>query len=181
MKNIYILRHAKASTYAKSGKDFDRNLTDKGYYDAILVGKYMRYKHYVPDVAYCSPSRRTLDTLNLTWPEQLQTFTLHMPTTLYQASSKTLFNYLKALDAPITNVLIIAHNPGIHELVLRLMKQELSIWSQKIEQDYPPAAFTAFQSNIESWQDLKAHKNEMIDHLRVEDITEEQFNALSII
>lgn len=59
MTRVYFVRHAQSDW--RSGSDRERGLTAEGQEDAKVVLEFLRDKQ--PDVFYCSPYRRSLDTI----------------------------------------------------------------------------------------------------------------------
>jgi bisphosphoglycerate-dependent phosphoglycerate mutase len=97
MRRLILMRHAKAGWPAGVSTDFDRPLDDKGRQDAVAVGQWLVAEGYWPDLALCSASRRTSETLSL----------LHIPTDvkriftdrLYLAHRERLLAHIQGAEA----------------------------------------------------------------------------------
>lgn len=73
-----------------------------------------------PDLVLVSSARRTLQTLEALqpWPD---TPLVEPMDTLYLASAATLLTTLQEVRATVRCVLLVGHNPGIHELAMQLI------------------------------------------------------------
>src|SRR3546814_16929639 len=63
MRELILLRHAHAEPPAAGQSDLDRPLSAEGNAEAEAAGRWLREQRLVPDLALCSPSRRTRETL----------------------------------------------------------------------------------------------------------------------
>jgi phosphohistidine phosphatase len=115
-RRIDLLRHAKSSWDDPGLADHDRPLTSRGRRAAARIGRHLREAGVEPELILCSTARRTQDTLAL--------LELHgaasIEAELYGASSDGLFERLRELSDDVHSVLLIGHNPGIHDLAVML-------------------------------------------------------------
>ena len=58
MKSLFLLRHAKTERDSPSGRDFDRQLTNRGRGDAARLGKELRKESFKADLILSSPAAR---------------------------------------------------------------------------------------------------------------------------
>ncbi|MGY9038434.1 MAG: SixA phosphatase family protein [Rhodobacterales bacterium] len=101
------MRHAKAGWPAGVSTDFDRPLDDKGRQDAVAVGQWLVAEGYRPDLALCSASRRTSETLSLLdIPNDVKRI---LTDRLYLAHTERLMASIRGAKG--TTVLLVAHNP----------------------------------------------------------------------
>lgn len=118
MDRLILMRHAKAERRSTSGEDFDRALTETGREDAALMGRVLAKEGLVPDLVLVSAARRTQDTweaLSAAFPKAK----IEVRRDLYNASAPALLE--AAEEAEARTVMVIAHNPGVHELTLDLL------------------------------------------------------------
>jgi phosphohistidine phosphatase len=121
MQRLILFRHAKAERQAPSGEDFDRDLTARGRNDAALMGKVLAERGYGPDLALVSTARRTRST----WDELSGAFDpadVQSVEALYNAPARLLLQSAAEAKAAGT-VMVIAHNPGLHEASIGLVQQ----------------------------------------------------------
>ena len=120
MRRLILLRHGKAEAHARTGEDIDRPLAERGVADARLVGQALAQAGYAPDAARISAARRAIQT----WQAVSQVF----PTaeaeflkSLYNAEPEMLLAEAEAADGE--TVMVVAHNPGMHQLLLQLARR----------------------------------------------------------
>ena len=119
MHRLILFRHAKAEGRAASGEDFDRDLTERGLRDARLVADALKARGIKADLALVSGARRTRSTwdvvsVNLAFGEA------RFEDALYCAPAVSLLGAAERSGEAGT-VLVLAHNPGLHDAVLHLM------------------------------------------------------------
>lgn len=156
-KKLYLLRHAAALSTA-SGRDKDRALAPKGKEDAAALGRMMKDVGYAPSYALCSPARRTKETLE-SLKASLDIAAIHYPDVLYNASAGDLFTKIQSAPDAQNEILLIAHNPGIHQLAVLLAGQGASSLRQRLAAGYNPATMSVITCACEHWADLKPGEN----------------------
>lgn len=116
MRQLILLRHAKALADSASGEDFDRPLAARGETDAPVIGDRLAREGADPQVVLVSDARRTRETWSLVAPSfpKAHARFLHA---LYLSPAELIA--AEADKAGADRVMIIGHNPGIHELASR--------------------------------------------------------------
>jgi phosphohistidine phosphatase len=113
LTDLVLFRHAKAVRPHEARDDFERGLTAGGVDQAKAQGARLREAGFVPDVALVSTAFRAAQT----WEAVAGLFPdtkVRLTRTLYLASPTV---YLEtAENVKATKVLLIAHDPGLHEL-----------------------------------------------------------------
>ncbi len=106
----------------------------------------------LPELILCSSATRTRETL-----AQLGVI---IPTILsdklYLASAGEMLAHLQQADDTAQHIMIIGHNPGMHELVVRLMedaKDEQDI--KRLALKFPTCAYARMSFTLDSWQDIR--------------------------
>jgi phosphohistidine phosphatase len=143
MDRLILMRHAKAERRAASGEDFARSLTEAGRTDAALVGQALAKEGLAPNVVLVSAAERTVET----WNAMQETFPkarVHRLQALYNAAPMAILDALEGVSAG--TVMVIGHNPGIHELAVGLLREAGagSAVLQKIASRFPTATAVAF-------------------------------------
>jgi len=119
MQRLILLRHGKAEQGAPSGQDFDRVLTERGRRDSVLAAKALADAGFCPDLALVSPAARARET----WQAAAPVFPkaeVVFDQALYNAEPETILERAQALGADVGAVMVVAHNPGLHQLALTL-------------------------------------------------------------
>lgn len=159
MRQLVLLRHAKAAANSDTGEDFDRPLAQRGRDDAPVVGKALRDAGADPELVLVSAARRTRETWTLIAPN-FPAAKVEFREDLYLAEAADLLQ--AAEEAAAQRVMVVSHNPGLHELASRLARG-MSAAESKLRAKYPTCAASIFTKTGEnaSWkfQDFITPKN----------------------
>jgi phosphohistidine phosphatase len=119
MRQLLLLRHAKSSWGDKGLPDRDRPLNERGQRAAARMAQEMHALGLEPDMVLVSPARRTMQTL-----EALEPWTdsplVEEIESLYLADVPDLLSALHGVAETVRSVLLIGHNPGLHDLAMAL-------------------------------------------------------------
>ena len=118
MKRLTLLRHAKSSWDDPAIADFDRPLNRRGERDAPAMGRRLQEAGARPSLILSSPAERALATARqvadaLGYPREF----LQTDPALYLASAERLLEIIAVQDDTFRDLLIVAHNPGLTDLV----------------------------------------------------------------
>jgi phosphohistidine phosphatase len=119
MRTLYILRHAKSSWDDATLADHERPLSRRGIRDAKRIAVHLRALHVEPALVLCSSSARTRQTLDLI-AASLGDAQVHVEEGLYAASADALLKRLGGIPDSAVSAMLIGHNPGLEDLVLRM-------------------------------------------------------------
>jgi phosphohistidine phosphatase len=138
MQRLILFRHGDAERSAASGKDIDRRLTGDGRAAARAMGEALSGVGAAPMLVIVSDAARTQET----WAAAQAAFgevEVRIDARLYQADARTLFD--AAAEAPAQTVMLVAHNPGVHELALQLAEDAGDEpFKARLELGFPAAA-----------------------------------------
>lgn len=156
MRRLLLLRHAKTEKDSATGLDRDRKLDARGHTDAPALGAYMARTGLVPDLALISPAVRTAETWQLLAP----CFAPRHPRgdtipELYNADSTQLLRLTRTAqgESP-TTLLIVAHNPGIHEYALALTRDGDKDARAALTDTMPTCGLAVIDFAIDDWHDV---------------------------
>ena len=118
MAMLYLMRHAKSDWHSAAQADFDRPLNQRGASDATRMGQWLATQGLRPEVLLASPAQRARQTV-LAVAEALgvEEHEVVFNQDLYLADRTTLLNILRAVPGLTESVLLVAHNPGLDNLV----------------------------------------------------------------
>jgi phosphohistidine phosphatase len=139
MHQLLLLRHAKSSWDDAALPDRDRPLNGRGRRAIAAIRGVMRELGLVPDLILLSPSRRTRETLAGLEPWD-ETPLIEPMETLYLATADQLLAVLRDVPETVRSVLLIGHNPGMHELGVRLAGEADSEAAHRLVKGLPTAA-----------------------------------------
>jgi phosphohistidine phosphatase len=122
MKRLLLLRHAKAVPTTDPVADFARPLAERGERDARRIGERLRGERLHPALILTSPAARALATAQIVasaieFPHE----SIALDRRLYLAEPAALIEIIAAQNAAFETLLVVGHNPGLTELVHRLL------------------------------------------------------------
>lgn len=100
--------------------DHARPLDARGQHDAVAMGEAMRRLGLSPDIVLVSSARRTRETLAAIEPIEGSPL-VDEHDALYLAPAEKMIEMLHAVPETARSVLVIGHNPGLHNLALGLV------------------------------------------------------------
>lgn len=147
MRQLLLLRHAKSSWDDPRLPDHARPLNARGRRNAVAMGDAMRELGLAPEVVLVSSARRTLQTLEALAPIEGSPLVEPMDA-LYLAPWQNLLDVLRGVRETARSVLLIGHNPGLHELALALAGPAGMAaggrLADRLAQSYPTGALAEF-------------------------------------
>jgi len=144
---LLLMRHAKSSWDDTKLSDHDRPLSDRGRRAAVAMRTAMRDLGLAPDVVLVSTAARTLATLAALEPWDDTPITEPMGV-LYLADPTKLLAALHGVQETVRSVLLVGHNPGMHELAVLLVGAHAMTQSnemtRRLAARYPTGALAEF-------------------------------------
>jgi phosphohistidine phosphatase len=116
-KHLLLLRHAKSSWDDPAVADHDRPLAARGRKAAKLIGARLRTDQTPISLVLCSSARRARETLDLVAPPG----EIEIDDRLYGASADELLQRVSRVPDDVKAVMLVGHNPAIHDLALELL------------------------------------------------------------
>ncbi|MBI1364967.1 MAG: histidine phosphatase family protein [Alphaproteobacteria bacterium] len=155
MKALLILRHAKAE---KGDGDLDRKrrLTKIGLEDARRIGALLRKTDMEPDCALCSPARRARETLEGVTEAFAKQPKSRFSDKLYNAFPDSILNEIAGAPESCSRLLVVGHNPGLHQLALDLADPGRSPPDllRRLADGFSPGTLVTFTFEVEIWADI---------------------------
>jgi len=114
------------------------------------MGQEMRERDLAPDLVLLSPSARTTETLARVEEGFGATFEKVEERTIYLAETETLLELVRSASAKSRRLMVVGHNPGMHELVLMLANgpQELR---EEAAAKFPTGALAEISFDVSDW------------------------------
>src|SRR6266566_4392859 len=151
VRTIILLRHGKSSRSDPTLADLDRPLAPRGERASQRIAKYIRQKKIRPALVLYSPSLRTRQTLEA------------IESSLGKRSVVELEPRLQALPESVDSVMLIGHNPGLHELARTLASRGDEL--PQLEEKFPTGALATLVVDSESWAALGPGDAELVDYV----------------
>jgi phosphohistidine phosphatase len=147
MKRLTLLRHAKSSWGEPGLSDFERPLNRRGERDAPAMGRRLAEAGARPSLMLTSPAVRTLSTARLVaealgYPREF----LQLDESLYLASAELLRQIVTRQDDRFSDLMIVAHNPGLTEFANQL--------SDRHVENLATAAVMVVDLPVGRWEEL---------------------------
>jgi phosphohistidine phosphatase len=122
MRRLTLMRHGDARWKDAGLSDLERPLSRKGSTAVEAMARRLRELELVPDLMLVSPARRTQQTGEILARElALPARRVVREEALYLAGAAELLNVARASGPRVSHLLIVAHNPGLSELVQLLV------------------------------------------------------------
>ncbi|HXZ21486.1 MAG TPA: histidine phosphatase family protein, partial [Pseudolabrys sp.] len=80
---------------------------------------------------------------------------------LYDATPEAIMAIIKETPASVHSLLIIAHNPGLHELALMLIACGNVNARARLKEKLPTAGLVIIDFAIDDWRELRAHSGRL--------------------
>jgi len=156
MRRLMLLRHAKTERAEPGGRDRDRVLIERGRDDATVIGKYMSDHGLVPDLVIVSPAIRAQETWALAATSFAKAPRMATEGRIYNAVPETLMNLIGE-TRKATAVLVVGHNPGLHDLALLLIASGNAHMREQINEKLPTAGLVVIDLPLDDWSALHPH------------------------
>jgi phosphohistidine phosphatase len=158
MRRLLLLRHAKTEHDAPSGRDQDRRLDNRGRSDAAEIGGWIGRHPPFPDLVLVSHAIRAHQTWEIAWeamkdlaPEPV----VELMPELYGAEPSELLRIIRtASAADPRRLLLVGHNPGLHELALALAGSGDAAGRAALADNLPTSGLVIFDFTIDDWADV---------------------------
>ena len=168
MHRLHLLRHAKSSR-DEAAEDRDRPLTRRGREAARLVGGTLPAALGKVDLVLCSSARRTAETAEPVLAGFAMPPRILFEDELYLAGPAALLRRLSRLDETDGAVLVIGHNPGLHELALRLAAPTSPGYRALAAGKFPTTARASFTIDC-AWPALGRSRHPLVDYVTVKSL-----------
>lgn len=167
MKRLGLLRHAKSDWEDATLRDFDRGLNDRGRRGAALIGRHIAEQGIKWDTVIASPAARVKRTLEASGLELDPQFDKRA----YMADAAMLIDLLRHVDDHAASALLVGHNPGLHELLFRLVDpdEDSDLFARAAEK-FPTASFALLELDIDHWADLAPGCGKLVHFARPRDL-----------
>lgn len=167
LKILGLLRHGKSGMDDAALRDFDRGLNDRGRRGAALIGRYIAERGVAWDSVIASPAARVRLTLEASGLDLAPRFDERA----YLADAATLIDLLRHVEGDPASVLLVGHNPGLHELVFRLVDPECETdLFARVAEKFPTAGFALLELAIDAWADIAPDCATLVDFARPRDL-----------
>ncbi|MGB9116833.1 SixA phosphatase family protein [Bradyrhizobium sp.] len=166
MRRLMLLRHAKTENDAPSGRDQDRRLDNRGHRDATEIGGWIGRHPPFPDLVLVSHAVRAHQTWEIAWEamkELVPEPQVELMPELYGADVSQLLETVRdASSADPKRLMIVGHNPGMHELALALAGSGDPAGRKALTDNLPTSGLAVFDFEIDDWADVAFRRGRLV-------------------
>jgi phosphohistidine phosphatase len=156
MRRLMLLRHAKTERAAPGGRDHDRKLMKRGRADAPVLGAYMAHHDLAPDLALVSPAVRAQETWALAAAAFDKIPDMETDNRLYPGNTQKLLDLI-AEPRKVRKLLIVGHNPSLHEFALQLIASGDVKAREQLHDKLPTSGLVVIDLPIDDWALVRRH------------------------
>jgi phosphohistidine phosphatase len=168
MHQLHLLRHVKSS-WDDDGDDHARPLNRRGREAARLIGKNLPKVVAGFDLVLCSSARRARETAEMALGGFKPTPKILFEDALYLATHAGLMQRLRQIDERYDAVMVIGHNPGLHELAMALATPDSIGFSTLVNGKFPTGVRCRFVIGTD-WTEIDSTRHRLIDYVTVKSL-----------
>jgi phosphohistidine phosphatase len=162
MLTLYLFRHAKSDWQDPRLKDLDRPLAARGRKAAPRMGAYLVQAGIRPALVLSSTSVRTRETCALAFALWSAPPKIRFEAPLYLASPATILALVRKLPTTLPSVMLVGHNPGLHETALSLAGHGDAAALSRLSAKFPTAALAEIAFDAAKWDDVRPGTGRLI-------------------
>jgi phosphohistidine phosphatase len=166
MRRLMLLRHAKTENDSPSGRDEDRELDERGRMDAAEIGGWIGRHPPFPDSVLVSPAVRAHQTWNIAW-ESMKDLgpkpRVELVPELYGADPAQLLQTIrKASGTDSQRLMLVGHNPGLHEVALALAGSGDADGRKALANNLPTSGLAILDFATDDWTSLSFRRGRLV-------------------
>ncbi|MEM5472496.1 histidine phosphatase family protein [Hoeflea sp. AS60] len=145
---IFLIRHAHAAWALPGVRDFDRPLDEPGREEAARLAATISVNGFEPDLVYCSPARRCLETLEIVRTRTSIRPKIEYRDALYAASHDVYLDLIGSVrDEAVQSIMIIGHNPMLEDTAQALLQNDPATYEAALGFGFPTAGLLILDSD----------------------------------
>jgi phosphohistidine phosphatase len=155
MKSLTLFRHAKTQRESITGRDIDRQLSERGEQDAPRMGEDIRKAGLDYDIILSSPAVRAVQTA------ELAGLAPSFDERIYDAPAGRLLGIVQEADDAADRIAMVGHNPGFERLASMLIGEDVEM---------PTGSLIEIELPVERWQDVGAEHGRLVRFLKPKEL-----------
>jgi len=167
IKNLILIRHAKSSWSPYGRKDFfgddhQRPLNFRGNQAARVIGACLREKYGTVDQIFSSSALRASQTHEIIASHVDSFHKGNFDTELYTFDAQKLMAYIKKINNKLRDIIIIGHNPAIHEVCLNIIDScNQNNTHANMKKKFPTCGTAHIQLKCTEWSEVKDNSGQL--------------------
>jgi phosphohistidine phosphatase len=166
MRRLMLLRHAKTENDAPSGRDRGRRLDQRGRNDAAEIGGWIARHPPFPDHVLVSPAARAHQTWEIAWAAMKDSAPqpeVELLPELYGAYPSQLLQTIRMASATDPQrLMVVGHNPGMHELALALAGSGDAAGLRALAHNLPTSGLAIFDFAVDDWAEVAFRRGRLV-------------------
>jgi phosphohistidine phosphatase len=166
MRRLMLLRHAKTEHDAPSGRDRDRRLDHRGHADAAEIGGWIGRHPPFPDsvlVSHAIRAHQTWEVAAEAMKDLVPEPVVELMPELYGADAAELLQIIRnASEADPQRLLLVGHNPGMHELALALTGSGDAVGRKALAGNLPTSGLAILDFAIDDWEHVAFRRGKLV-------------------
>jgi phosphohistidine phosphatase len=166
MRRLMLLRHAKTENDAPSGRDQDRRLDNRGRRDAAEIGSWIGRHPPFPNLVLVSHAVRAFETWEIAWEAMKELAPepqVELMPELYGADPSQLLQIVRsASETDPQRLMLVGHNPGMHELALTLAGSGDAAGRKALADNLPTSGLAIFDFAVDDWEDVAFRRGRLV-------------------
>jgi phosphohistidine phosphatase len=158
VKELWILRHGKASSGSPDGEDHSRPLTGRGRRQSDSVATFVTEQLAAglkgPDLVISSTATRALKTAEPVHGILPAGVPLDVERDLYGADPDDVIDRLRLLPDDVSVVMIVGHNPTFEDLSVLLLDSDDAKGRAALKDGLPTGTLVRLSLDIDTWSAL---------------------------
>jgi phosphohistidine phosphatase len=178
MRYLLLLRHAKASQDAPDRQDHSRPLNERGHTAAAAMGRWLAGRPAIwPELVLVSTAQRTRETWDDLARQLPDPASARYERALYLAAPNAALEIIATAPNSVERLMVIAHNPGIHELARALVgtigaRPAARRAFNRMRESFPTGSLAVIAlPRIRTWADVAPGKGRFDSFIRPRDMS----------
>ena len=171
MLNLSLIRHAKSDWSNYDGDDMARPISAKGVKKTRSILKFLEEteKKLLFKEIFCSPSKRTRETLDLLLEKISNKPKINFLEDLYHSSGVDIFRTVSK-HAKKNKVLVVSHEPLLSDSITNFFIGSQNKHFLKAKEEYTTSAFFNVSLNCSDWDKIRKSNSSINFYVKPKDL-----------
>ena len=171
MLNLSLIRHAKSDWSNYDGDDMARPISAKGVKKTKSILKFLekRKKKILFKEIFCSPSKRTRETLDLLLEKISNKPKINFLEDLYHSSGVDIFRTVSK-HAKKNKVLVVSHEPLLSDSIINFFIGSQNKHYLRAKAEYTTSAFFNVSFNCSDWDKIRKSNSSINFYVKPKDL-----------
>tara|TARA_X000000950_G_scaffold262496_1_gene333833 strand:+ start:6784 stop:7299 length:516 start_codon:yes stop_codon:yes gene_type:complete len=171
MLNLSLIRHAKSDLSNFNGDDMSRPISSEGTQKTEKILKFLekKEKKILYEEIFCSPSKRTKETLKLFLDKTTNEPKIYYLDDLYHSSGVNIFDTVM-LRAKLNKVLVVSHEPLLSTSIENFFSGSNNKYYLNAITEYTTSAFFNVSFKCKEWFEIEKSISKINFYIKPKDL-----------